>query len=568
MLITTSLRIAGVSSDQITIVLTGIPHDPRVIVSAFNLDPHTHSFVCCPQCFALSVDHHPDTQAFCDALLGSGEPCSAKLKKKHTSGGKESFIPIRKYLHQDMKQWMARLLARKGIEDIMDATPVVKTASGHATDIWDASVFQNFLGPDKKPFINPSLQEGRFLFGLNVDSFNPYYNREAKKSFSSTAIYLVCYNLPPDMRYQPENMYLVGIIPGPGKPSKSQINHFIRLLVNELLPFWDPGVFFSRTAKYTAGRHVRCALIPLVCDALGARSVAGFRSHSSKYFCTFCYLDLSNIENLDSTTWPLRDPNSHRQNAEAWRNAPSLKAQLEIEELFGVYWSELLRLPYWNAILFTVVDAMHNLYLGLLKGHCRDIWGMDIQVNEDDGSSHTKKKSVEITHEQMKQGLQALDQGNLQTLTRPVLWQICELFNLRRAGRKSQLKDELLKWRSSGANQTWLSQYIQTHFPTFVESESALLNNSKIAKQLDNGERLLQGTPTSEALHKLNKTTLQMLCARRKCIISGTKQDLTNELLKWVRLSLCSTYNAHHTQFRSKHIMLQIFTCFKPNLHK
>ncbi len=44
-------------------------------------------------------------------------------------------------------------------------------------------------------------------------------------------------------------------------------------------------------------------------------------------------------------------------------------------DLTGKRWSELERLPYFNITRFVVVDPMHNLFLGLLKEHFRDILG-------------------------------------------------------------------------------------------------------------------------------------------------------------------------------------------------
>jgi hypothetical protein len=120
-------------------------------------------------------------------------------------------------------------------------------------DIWHASTFCQFPGPDGKPFLSPSNWEGRYVFSLGVDSFNLFQNKAAKQNVIVMGMYMVCLNLPPDLHYLPENMHLVGIIPGPTKPSTDQINHFLKLLVDDLLPFWDPGVTFSRTAKYPDG---------------------------------------------------------------------------------------------------------------------------------------------------------------------------------------------------------------------------------------------------------------------------------------------------------------------------
>lgn len=70
---------------------------------------------------------------------------------------------------------------------------------------------------------------------MSVDSFNPFHNKTAKQSVSSTGIWLVLLNLPQHLRYLQENMYLAGVIPGPNKPSLSDIYHYIDLVVVELL---------------------------------------------------------------------------------------------------------------------------------------------------------------------------------------------------------------------------------------------------------------------------------------------------------------------------------------------
>ncbi|KAG5324758.1 hypothetical protein C0989_011767, partial [Termitomyces sp. Mn162] len=43
----------------------------------------------------------------------------------------------------------------------------------------------------------------------------------------------------------------------------------------------------------------------------------------------------------------------------------------------GLRWTELLRLPYYKASTYLVVDVMHNLFLGLIKEHFQNILGYD-----------------------------------------------------------------------------------------------------------------------------------------------------------------------------------------------
>jgi hypothetical protein len=446
-IVTLTLENAGSPHFQHTPLLEQIPKDPRTLIHNLNIEPLTQSYICCTACYMLYPDLPSDIQLLCSNIRGDGKACHTKLMRSRNIRGRRTFIPVSKYLHQSFKEWMGRLLSRPGIESVMDSLPHTRMSSGSMVDIWDGKVFKEFKGQDGKPFFAPSLKEGRYAFGLNVDGFNPFFNREAKQSVSVTGIYMVCFNLPPDMRYLPENMYLAGIIPGPGKPSKYHINPILSLLVDELLQFWYSGVYFSQTAKHPMGALVRCALIPLICDAIGARSVAGFRSISSDRFCTCCELEVRDIEDFDVTKWKPRDLLNHRTEAEAWRKAKTSQDKQLIEERSGIYWSELLRLPYWNPILFTVVDTMHNLYLGLLEDHCRDVWGISATLEDGDGlTSPAGRKYPFPSAVKLEFARKQLFDGNLKNVPKSLLWHLCAMLDLRRGGRRSQLVKTLMEW--------------------------------------------------------------------------------------------------------------------------
>jgi hypothetical protein len=321
-------------------------------------------------------------------------------------------------------------------------------------DIWDSPILKNFRDVDDTPFFAKHGDELRLAFSLGADSFHPLGSLEAKQSMSATAIYMVLLNLPKDQRFKYKNMYLVGVIPGPSKPSLEQINHALSLLVRELLEFWK-GIYYTRTYKFPNGRFSKGAMIALVCDMLAARQVAGFGSVTSTFFCTFCLLTIQDIENLQKHTWPERVLHDHLDCARKWRDSPNKRGRERLFRLHGIRWSALLDLPYWNPMLFTVLDSMHAAFLGLFQTHCRKVWRIDVSVEGGDGSLFdTKKPTPRPPDSTLRKWLQVIktNPGNLlERLTaggtpKNVLWHICVDNGLRHAGAKAALAKGIVKW--------------------------------------------------------------------------------------------------------------------------
>ena len=442
------------SPSELNSVICGIPLDIQRIFDVLNLHPHTQSFICCPECYKLYPDSldSPDRCTYQPTL--DSEMCNTLLYKRRVTRGISKTYPTRKFLYNDMKAWMANMLSRPDIEAHADRN-VFANSQNHRTDlelrdIWDGKVFREFKGPDGKLFIQPGSQEGRYIFSLCMDGFNPFIMKEAGKKVSVCSIYMVLLNLPVGVRYRVENMYLVGIIPGPREPSLEQINHVLGPLVDDLLCFWEPGVFIKHTAHYAKGRLCHAALIPVVCDLPAARQISGFASHASTHFCSFCKLPLHDIDNLEANSWPVRTLTEHRQSASAWKSATSSAEQSKLYRQNGVRWSELLRLPYWDPTTFVVLDCMHSLLLGDLQRHCREVWGMDFHLEDDDFHVKPDGKRFFITQDELQNGEYILKHGSdkeVLALPYKVLHKLCSDTKTIRYSRKrkEQLVEQLLR---------------------------------------------------------------------------------------------------------------------------
>lgn len=488
------LRLAGVSADQ----LGEVPRDPRTALKRFNLDPVFRTYTICSDCYAL----YPisGTPMDCTFRPTPGDsPCGQHLlcsrERGHANagdvGGEDSasntededdgedivvdgyYVPIKTYTHQSLTHWLGSMLCRSGIEDEIDNYDRLFAEKDKLEDIWDTSYLRNF--PDTVnscPGYDPELptncsgrfftrrmgeaEYGRYAFTFSADSFNPSGNLAAKMSVSATGMYMVLLNLPPHLRHKTENIYFAGIIPGPGKPSNNQINHFVQLVADELGPLYaQEGVSFSRTAKYPNGRTCRGILVALVADALAARQLGGFGSVTSYHLCTLCKITRNDLENVQGP-WVARGLGDHHADAVAWKNAESTKARNDLEKSNLVRWSPFLMLPYWNPILSTAIDSMHNLYLGLIKDHCRVIWGISTLSPGGDGELMPKTIHQRPTRQVMLHWVQiilnASDESSLReilckrTVPIPFLWYICYDNGLRRDGDQYKLARRIASW--------------------------------------------------------------------------------------------------------------------------
>ncbi|KAI7946527.1 hypothetical protein MJO29_011054 [Puccinia striiformis f. sp. tritici] len=181
-------------------------------------------------------------------------------------------------------------------------------------------------------------------------------------------------------------------------------------LVHELKLRWLPGVTIP-TLTYPSGLLVKVALIAAVCDLPAIRKLIGYASHSAEMFCSFCYLPQSRNQDLDHAAWSVRTIEGHKAESKAWKSATTHTERKELFKAFGVRWSILNELSYWDPTKFTVVEPMH-LLSGMLCWHAIKVWRLkeivlelkdkkpveyDVPVNEDyfDGDHYEQLREDE-----------------------------------------------------------------------------------------------------------------------------------------------------------------------------
>jgi Transposase family tnp2 len=303
-------------------LLAGVPTDPETVFQHFNLEGRQTIFTVCPNptCHSTYAPTFTDGSPIARyptrcTRRAFGSPCHEYLVRTKSINNCNVLVPIKTYVYFDFKDWLAGLLSRPGMEEKMDGA-WRETTTDNLHDVFDGSVLRDFRGANGKHF-SCGGDEGHYVFSLCCDFFNPLGNKQAGKKKSIGMIALVCLNLPPDLRYKPENMFLAGVVPGPNEPPLDCINPYLKPIVDDFLEFWDTPVRFSRTCDHPDGRGVRCALVAVVCDLPAARKVGGFAAHSHKYFCSIClcHKDRDGSVNTPRSEWQRRSNKDCRDTA-------------------------------------------------------------------------------------------------------------------------------------------------------------------------------------------------------------------------------------------------------------
>lgn len=308
--------------------------------------------------------------------------------------------PIRTFENQSIPIWWGRMLCRPGIEKAADMYTRQTRENSDSRDIWESPrLRRRTFGPQKlSACSNEHPEVGRYVFELGIDWFHADEAKPGKKTRSVGAIYVACLNLPPHLRFLPENVCVVGIIPGPSKPHGAQLNHFMEKVVDDFVQLRD-GVWYSKTHMYPSGREVYGLLGPVVADLDACRAVGGCTGHSHTLFCSVCRLPKASITDFNYRLWPTRTFDEHNTYASRWKAANSQKERDNIRDTTGVFWTPLLRLGYWDPTQDLIIDVMHNLLLGWAENHCTKIWKMDYSVPGGDGDAIDCKvpSQVEMT---------------------------------------------------------------------------------------------------------------------------------------------------------------------------
>lgn len=292
------------------------------------------------------------------------------LKEVSLKTGETKLYPFKVYCYNSIIENLKQFLQRPGFEAKCELWRSRDIPEGYLADIFDGRVWTEWQYVNGKPFL---AAPRNYAFMLNVDWFQPFKH----SLYSVGALYMVLMNLPRSERFKPENVFLVGIIPGPHEP-KLNINTYLQPLVAELKSLWETGVSV-KVHDSTTTKLFHAALLCVGCDIPAARKVCGFTGHGSNKGCSKCKKHFpgsvaTKIDFSGFTPWPLRSNHEHRQQAQEILNQTSAGDCSDLEQKYGSRYSELMQLPYFDCVRFHIIDPMHNLFTGTAKHVMKNVW--------------------------------------------------------------------------------------------------------------------------------------------------------------------------------------------------
>jgi hypothetical protein len=258
---------------------------------------------------------------------------------------------------------------------------------GKTTDIFDGLHYRSLLGRrvviEEEEHAHTFFSDTRDIaLGFATDGFAPF----KKRKYTSWILLVFNYNLPPEERFNKDNIFCLGIIPGPKKPV--DMDSFLFPVVEELLQLEKGVTAYDSLTK--ALFVLRAYLIVVFGDIPAVSLVMRMKGHNGLCPCRMCeivgirvpnstnnthYVPLSrqghpsptDVVQYDPRSLPLRSHDRFMEQAKEVESETSKTRKEELKKKYGIkgvpILSRLSSLAFPHSFPF---DFMHLIWENLI----------------------------------------------------------------------------------------------------------------------------------------------------------------------------------------------------------
>ena len=372
------------------IICSIIPSSLYMLNKYFGLHKDCfQKFVVCPKCSSLyNYDSAYDTVGSkilskkCSYVefpnhrhRAHRKPCNeVLLKEGKLQDGKLKLYPKKVYCYSSIIAKLKIFLQHPGFTSRCELWRERERTSipGLLSDVIHGAVRRDIKGADGSRFMS---HQRNLALMMNVDWFQPFKHLP----YSVEVIYLVLMNLPLGERFKRANTIVVRITPGPDEPSS--LNPYLVPLVSDLKELWEDGIEVCHSGSPSVPENFFAAVLLVACDVPAARKLCGFLGLGARRGCSKCKKEFIPGEHFGSKmnfggfeNCLLRTNIEHRCEAREILAEDKYQGREDKQTKYGTWYSELMQLEYFDCIRFTIIDPMHNLFLGAPKHLMKNVW--------------------------------------------------------------------------------------------------------------------------------------------------------------------------------------------------
>ncbi|KAJ7305462.1 hypothetical protein DFH08DRAFT_825153 [Mycena albidolilacea] len=300
---------------------------------------------------------------------------------------------------QVLSDSLRHLFARPGMVPAVNGWKAQEHSPNELRSIQDGEVWNTITGPDKKRFFFEGDSEKEIRLGVtfSLDWFGRKTSNYGPSHSSGVMSYCV-QNFENSLRYRAENLILGPMPPGPSEQTSEQLQHYLKIVVDDLIMLYDHGIIIN-PPEHPNGIRLRVALIAIIADHPAMCKLCGFADHRhNEAPCTKCDVprDERFSEKALRNEYRRRTGDEHRKLCFEYSTLTTDEERTEFFATHGVRWTEFARLKYFDIVRYTVIDPMHNLLLGVAKTQWYNQW---IQTNALRADTKRKNRELHLIHD-------------------------------------------------------------------------------------------------------------------------------------------------------------------------
>ncbi|KII92119.1 hypothetical protein PLICRDRAFT_461608 [Plicaturopsis crispa FD-325 SS-3] len=245
--------------------------------------------------------------------------------------------------------------------DMQDGEAWYRNTTGTVREVGDRGTVRDVPGNgDPMPTRLFSHRFGLQLT-INMDGFGIIGGRP----HSCHASYISINNLSREERYLQVNVICNNTMPGPHEPTQQQLNHSMEPVTKDMIRL-NNGVEMEIYGEEPDDVFADCVCAN--CDTPTARKMNGTAGHTHDLHpCPYCHVDVLDLNRVEGFNYTSEDKDDYKMLRRAFESRVSGAAhQLVLLRDYGVRWVTLNLLSGWLPSTKTVLDFMHNVFLGLI----------------------------------------------------------------------------------------------------------------------------------------------------------------------------------------------------------